>query len=75
VRAIELGEPVQNPSTLVWARSRRCESSTCLEVAPTQDGGIALRDSSDPDGPILRVTRQDWDAFAGGILDGDFQFE
>jgi hypothetical protein len=44
-------------------------------VAVISDGSIALRDSSAIDGPILRVSRADWDAFAGGILDGDFQFE
>jgi hypothetical protein len=39
------------------------------------DDGVALRDSGNPNGPILRVSRADWDAFAGGIQDGDFQFD
>ena len=56
---------------LVWQRARRCESAACIEVA--QDGDdILMRNGKIPDGPILRFTRAEWDAFEGGVRDGDF---
>lgn len=36
---------------------------------------IALRDSKDPQGPVLRFTRQEWDAFVAGVGAGDFAFD
>jgi hypothetical protein len=56
-----------------WRRSRRCDSGACVEVAPI-NGGIALRDSKDPDGPILMFTREEWNAFLDGARAGDFHF-
>ena len=38
------------------------------------DDAVALRDSKDPDGPILTFTKEEWAAFTAGIRDGDFQF-
>jgi hypothetical protein len=35
---------------------------------------IVVRDSKDPLGPVLRFTRSEWDAFIGGVQDGDFRF-
>lgn len=35
---------------------------------------ILVRDSKDPDGPVLRFTRREWEAFLGGIEDGQFRF-
>ncbi len=34
----------------------------CVEVA-TLPGGVAVRDSKDPDGPVLRFTADEWRAF------------
>lgn len=48
-----------------------CESSGCIEVAETKGGDVLLRDSKDPDGPVLHFSRQEWDAFAAGIRAGD----
>jgi hypothetical protein len=44
-----------------------------VEVAAV-DSEVMIRDSRDPSGPILRVSQEDWDAFAAGIVLGDFQF-
>jgi len=38
-----------------------------LEVAPLPGGGRAVRDSKDPDGPVLRFTAPEWTAFIGRI--------
>ncbi|MEV7345140.1 DUF397 domain-containing protein [Streptomyces sp. NPDC093544] len=37
----------------------------CVEVAPNIPGTVAVRDSKDVDGPILRVAPSAWAAFAG----------
>jgi len=31
-----------------------------------------VRDSKDPNGPILRFTREEWSAFVGGTKEGEF---
>ena len=37
-------------------------SGNCVEVAPTPDA-VLVRDSKDPDGPALAVSRTAWRAF------------
>jgi hypothetical protein len=60
-------------SELVWRKSQRCDSNSCVEVAQLGEE-IALRDSKRPDGPVLVISRGEWDAFVAGVGDGDFQF-
>lgn len=33
---------------------------------------IVMRDSKNPDGPVLYFTEAEWDAFIGGVKDGEF---
>ena len=40
---------------------------TCVEVADNLPGVVAVRDSKDPDGPVLTFTRADWSAFVAGV--------
>jgi hypothetical protein len=42
---------------------------TCVEVAGNLPRVIAVRDSKDPDGPVLRFSRDDWAAFVAGICE------
>jgi|GEM_PF-955442 hypothetical protein len=42
-----------------------------VEVA-TVSGGVAMRDSDHPAGPVLLFTRAEWDAFEAGVRDGEF---
>ncbi|HYN95956.1 MAG TPA: DUF397 domain-containing protein [Pilimelia sp.] len=58
------------PSTLAWRKSRRCESSTCVEVAPV-DRAVAMRDSTDP-AVHLVFAAGDWHAFLDGVRAGEF---
>jgi hypothetical protein len=37
-------------------------------------GDVAVRDSKNPDGPVLRFTASEWSAFLAGVRDGDFQY-
>lgn len=36
------------------------------------DGHVEVRDSKDPDGPMLRFTRPEWSAFLRGSEAGEF---
>lgn len=33
---------------------------------------IQVRDSKNPDGPVLEYTCPEWEAFLGGVKDGEF---
>ncbi|MFI1731430.1 DUF397 domain-containing protein [Streptomyces acidicola] len=39
------------------------QQGNCVEVAPTEVGGRAVRDSKQHDGPLLIVSRESWQAF------------
>jgi hypothetical protein len=60
-------------STTTWVKSRRCESSSCVEVAFVDDV-ILVRSSADSQSPVLRFSADEWVAFVGGVRDGDFDF-
>ena len=61
-------------ATAAWRKSRRSNGGggNCVEVATLPDGGAAVRDSKDPDGPILFFTPGEWVAFRDGMKDGEF---
>ncbi|MEG3627743.1 DUF397 domain-containing protein [Streptomyces poriticola] len=55
-----------------WTKSRHSNAEgNCVEVAPV-DGGIAMRNSRDPDGPALVYTPAEVAAFLAGARDGEF---
>jgi hypothetical protein len=59
--------------SLVWRKATASAANgNCVEVAPVPDGGVAVRDSKDPEGPILRFTAAEWAAFAEGMAAGEF---
>lgn len=45
---------------------------SCVECARTPDGGMAVRDSKNPDSLILRFTAAEWQAFVAGVHNGEF---
>lgn len=54
-----------------WIRARRCEGGACAEVA--RDGrDVLLRSSLAPD-VVVRLTREEFEAFRLGVLAGDFK--
>ncbi len=56
-----------------WVKSSLSFSnSNCVEVADLPGGGIGVRDSKDPGGPVLRFTPGEWHAFLGGVRKGEF---
>lgn len=42
----------------------------CVEVASLADGTIAVRDSKNPDGPVLTFTPAGWREFIGSVKAG-----
>lgn len=54
-----------------WYRSTFCESNGCLEVLFI-DGQVAIRNSTNPDGPILSATPAEWQAFVKGVSNSEF---
>ncbi|MCK2222019.1 DUF397 domain-containing protein (plasmid) [Actinomadura sp. ATCC 31491] len=68
-----------------WRKSSRSgNGANCVEVAAvegrraslatskTSDRLYLVRDSKDPDGPVLAFTPEEWDAFRQGLKDGEF---
>jgi hypothetical protein len=43
----------------------------CVEVAQLP-GGVAIRDSKDPDGSRLTFSSEEWGAFVAGVMAGEF---
>lgn len=61
------------PVNVDWQTSTFCGSTTCVQVAVI-DGSIAVRDSKDPGGAVLKYTPEEWHAFLDGVTNGDFTF-
>ncbi len=58
---------------LTWVKSSLSFSNgNCVEVAHLPGGHIGLRDSKNPEGPVLRFTTDEWNAFLGGARNGEF---
>lgn len=59
---------------LVWRKSSfsNDQGDECVEVARLADGGMAVRDSKDPSGAVLRFTPGEWTAFVKGANAGEF---
>jgi Domain of unknown function (DUF397) len=57
---------------LDWRKATASGNNGCVEVAPLTDGGVAVRDSKDPQSPVLAFTRREWTAFLDGMGKGEF---
>ena len=58
---------------VIWQKSGRSNpSGNCVECAALPGGGVAVRNSRDPEGPALIYTQAEIDAFILGVRDGDF---
>jgi uncharacterized protein DUF397 len=57
---------------LDWHKAQRSTNNgACVEIASAA-GKIAIRDSKDPDGPILVYTPAEFSAFLEGARNGEF---
>ena len=58
-------------NSLTWLTALSCESGACVEVAANQNT-ILIRNSRQPDGPLIEYTPEEWHAFVSGVKKGDF---
>jgi hypothetical protein len=57
-----------DPSHAVWHKvSYSGQSGNCVEVARNLPGLVAVRDSKEPDGVTLVVSRETWRAFIRSV--------
>ncbi|MGW3361494.1 DUF397 domain-containing protein [Streptosporangium canum] len=57
-----------------WIKSSYSGSNggNCVEVAALSGGCRGIRDSKNPLGPALVFTPDEWNAFVGGVKNGEF---
>ncbi|MFJ8106072.1 DUF397 domain-containing protein [Streptomyces sp. NPDC096132] len=56
-----------------WIKSSHSNAEgNCVEVAALAGGGVAMRNSRDPEGPALIYTPAEVAAFLAGARDGEF---
>ena len=57
-----------------WRKSRRSNTTHgCVECAVADDA-VAIRDSKDPDGPMLTFDHDTWRFFMEAVKSGDFDW-
>lgn len=62
-----------NLSHAAWRKSTRSNANgQCVEVADNLPSVVAIRDSKQPDGPVLLVPAREWRAFVEGAKRGEF---
>ncbi|WP_285773063.1 DUF397 domain-containing protein [Microtetraspora sp. NBRC 13810] len=57
-------------SGLEWRTATRCGGGNCVQVAFT-GRSVLVRDSKDPDGPVLTFSTPEWQAFLSATRQGD----
>jgi hypothetical protein len=61
-------------SSAEFFKSSFSGSNGCVEVA-IRDDGVAVRDSRNRDGAVLKFSHRDWVAFLRGVRAGEFDLE
>ena len=60
--------PSRDLSRAVWRTSTRSGGNgNCVEVAANLPGVVAVRDSKDPNGPVLIFGHTAWEAFTAQV--------
>ena len=55
----------------VWRKSTASGGTNCAEVCVTSES-VLVRNSQSPDGPVLKFSLAEWEAFLIGVCDGEF---
>jgi hypothetical protein len=56
-----------------WVKSSLSYANgNCVEVSDQPGGMIGVRNSRDSEGLVLRFTSDEWQAFLGGVRNGEF---
>ena len=63
----------ESDSSQNWIKSSySMTNGNCVEVARLSGDVTMVRDSKDVKGPVLGFTQGEWDAFVGGVRNGEF---
>lgn len=57
---------------VVFRKSSASGAGDCVQVSHPNEGTWLVRDSKDPDGPVLSFNLGEWTAFLEGIRLGEF---
>jgi uncharacterized protein DUF397 len=60
------------PTPVSWQKSSLSAPSGCAEVAHVPNE-VWIRDSKNPDGPVLRCTHERWASFIAGLRGDEFE--
>jgi hypothetical protein len=64
------GRTVAGP---IWVKSSLSYANgNCVEVSDLPGGTVGIRNSRDREGAVLRFTPDEWQAFLGGVRNGEF---
>lgn len=58
-------------NNLTWRTALNCDGGACVEVAADRNI-IVIRNSRQPDGPLVEYTPEEWHEFVSGVKKGDF---
>jgi hypothetical protein len=58
-----------------WRKSTRSGNQANCVMVRHNDASVQVKDSKNPEGPVLTFTRAEWIAFIGGAVDGEFDLE
>jgi hypothetical protein len=73
MRQTSNGMPAGQLPAVTWLKSRRSNpSGNCVEMARLPEGEVAVRNSRDPDGPVLVCTTREIAAFIDAVRSGEF---
>ncbi|MEV8631797.1 DUF397 domain-containing protein [Streptosporangium sp. NPDC051023] len=65
-------------ASIAWHVSTRSPDAggQCVEAGPLGDGSgrVAVRHSRRPEAEVIVYSRGEWEAFVGGVKDGEFDF-
>lgn len=60
--------------TSEWRKSSKSiDHGQCVEVALVDDDAIGVRNSKRPNAGMAVFTREEWRAFAAGVVAGEFE--
>ncbi|MEU7430522.1 DUF397 domain-containing protein [Streptomyces sioyaensis] len=59
-------------AAVVWRKSSYSNGgdANCVEIADGFPGTVPVRDSKNPEGPVLLLPAAAWSGFIGGVKDG-----
>jgi len=63
--------PDSGYASTLWFKSSASNPDTCVEVRFVENA-VQVRDSKNPDGPILTFTNREWAAFLAGVRGHEF---